>query len=232
MEFIREIIVECFGVFALVFVGGMSLATKAPGLIGAGFAHACILCMGIIIAGPISGGHLNPAVTIPLLMTGKCDKVKGLFYIAAQVGGSVLAALLLMAINPADNLIDLFPHHTNDNINAFHICFLEFLATFFLVIAVFMGIAAGLDERRIGLMVGGTLLAFIQAIGPFTGASLNPCRTLGPAIFTGVLFTELSQWAYYVGPIGGGICAGLFSALFIHKPKIEVIVDPSHSDFD
>ena len=234
MEAARELIVETLGVFALVYVGGSAISTKGTALIGIGFAHALILGLNIIIAGPISGGQLNPAVTLALLITGNLNAIKGVLYIVAQIAGSFLAALCLKFLNPG-GIDGTFPTPTTSalfKINAIQICLLEFIATFFLVMAVFTGIKTGQSERTIALMVGGTLLCFIQAIGPFTGASLNPCRTLGPAVITSYLWNHGSQWAYYVGPLAGGATAGLFSQFLVHSNFGAKKADPKEDGFE
>lgn len=231
MGALKNLIVEAFGVFALVFVGGMAVwsNTLGQGLPQVGLAHGIILGFAIVLGGPISGGQYNPAVTLALALTGDIPIMTGLLYIAAQCGGSFLAAMALFASKP-QSIKDLenakvgakdfslgFPQLA-PRVGVAQAMIFEFTATFFLVLAVYTGVRTKQNERTIAMYVGGILLCFIQVIGPYTGAALNPCRTLGPAVLTGRIFKN-NGWIYYPATLLGGVAAGFFSSLFVHSDE-------------
>lgn len=223
MDIVKSLVVEAFGVFSLVYIGGLGvwLTSLAGGsLTSVGLTHGIILGFVIIVGGPISGGQYNPAVTLALLLTGDIAVIKGLMYMVAQSAGSLLAAVTLTAVKPAiiaDSMSLGFPE-LNPKVSEIQGFILEFTATFFLVLAVYTGIRTNQNERTIALYVGGILLCFIQAIGGLTGAALNPCRVLGPAIVTGKIFSR-GGWVYYPATLLGGAAAGFFSSLFLHSDQ-------------
>jgi len=229
LKYVNSLLVEAFGVFSLCFVGGLAVMSNTnpnplnkffdSNLIGVGFAHAIILGFCICLGGPISGGQFNPAVTCALMLTRDLEIIKGCLYLGAQCAGSLLAGfLLLFAKSPSYKGKDLgYPHYsaaTGSQLTGF---FMEFTATFFLVLAVYTGIRTKRSEIVIGTWVGGILLCMIQVIGPRTGASLNPCRTLGPALFSGAFTRHKGNWLYYAGPLAGGAAAGLLSTFVFHS---------------
>ena len=119
----------------------------------------------------------------------------------------------------------------NPKCNAFQGTALEFIATFVLVMMVFTGIRTKKSEHVMGMYVGLTLFTMINAIGAYTGASLNPARTIGPFTISNgfVPFDSQKQpfTVYYLGPILGGICAGLVSKYVIYNDEtLKVIKGP------
>jgi len=178
----------------------------------------------ICVGGPISGGSFNPAVTIAQMITKDINAVRGAIFMLAQIVGSFLGGLLLLIIEP-DNFTgpDFTSPTLSPNISQFGGIVVEFIATFTLVYMVYTGVRTKKSEIVIGAWVGGALFTMINAIGPLTGASLNPCRTLGPFMVKNgfvPLNTETQPiLVYYVAPILGGICAGLLSKYFIHADK-------------
>jgi glycerol uptake facilitator-like aquaporin len=173
----------------------------------------------IYIGGSVSGGNFNPAVTATLIAIGEMEVTKGLIWMVAQCVGSVLGALaveLLIADSSIDDSIH-YPNMETSNFKPFKGFVAEFFATFFLVYAVVSGIRLGKNELIIGTWVGMSLCFAINSIGGVTGAALNPCRRLGPALIGGKSFNK-GWWVFYAGTFGGGLTAGLL-ANFVTHPK-------------
>jgi aquaporin Z len=156
----------------------------------------------------ISGGHLNPAVTLALLLGRRTNISSATAYIGAQLAGGVVAALLLKAIYPASvtQAASLGTPTISGAISLQQAIVVELVLTFFLVSAVF-GTCINPDAPRVGgFGVGLVLLFDVLVGGPLTGAAVNPARAFGPALVSG-------QWighiVYWVGPIAGGLLAAL-----------------------
>lgn len=178
----------------------------------------------------ISGGHINPAVTIGFLFTRKIYLVRALFYTAAQCAGAVLGAAMLKYLTPTGKNDALGISAPADGVSVYQTVTIESLITFLLVFTVF----ATCDSRRKGFAGSGPLAIGLSITAghlwavPFTGAGTNPARVFGPA-FVGKNWT--AHWAYWAGPLLGGLFAGLlydlvfavnatrakFRALFTHK---------------
>ena len=151
--------------------------------------------------GNISGAHINPAVTLGLLFAGKLEQKLVIPYISSQVVGAITAAILLHII---------FPNHltlgstmpSGSNVQGF---FMEVVLTFILMFVI-LNVVSGSKENGIlaGLIIGGTVTLDILLGGPVTGASMNPARSLGPALISG---NFASLWIYLVAPILGAFIA-------------------------
>ncbi len=212
---------EFIGTFALVFIGGaaiMSSAGSPNGLIVAALAHGVILSIMVTATMRISG-HLNPAVTLAFLSVKRIDPAMAVTYIMAQILGSVIAVYALKGLFPA--AVFAATHGGGQSLVASvsmtQGIVLEAIATFFLVFVVF-GTAVDPAAPKVGgFAIGLTVMADILAIGPLTGGSMNPARSLGPAV--------VSQYfeghaAYWIGPIVGGIAAAmLYDRLFLRRGK-------------
>jgi MIP family channel proteins len=210
---LRRSLAEALGTFALVFIGVGSVAAKFYpdanyGLFGIATAHAIVLAVMITATMAISGGHLNPAVTIGLLVARRTKGQTAAAYIVAQLIGGVLGAAAIKAIFPigVTRPIALGTPAIASNIQLGQAIALEAILTFFLVSAVF-GTCVNPDAPKVGGFAVGLVLWFdILVGGPLTGAAMNPARAFGPALVAG-------QWVahavYWVGPILGGIVAAL-----------------------
>ena len=157
---------------------------------------------------------MNPAVTVGLLVGGKIKAGPALGYIVAQCVGGVVAGWAVMGILPheigAAVVRDGTPALGPVNISAYAGCLAELITTFFLVLAVW-GTAVDPRAPKIGgFGIGLTVTADILAIGPLTGAAMNPARALGPALaalMAGEKYDWANHWIYWVGPVAGGILA-------------------------
>jgi len=217
----RHFLAEFIGVFALVFVGsGAIMAAQqtksASPLLLVATAHGLILSIMVTATMRISG-HLNPAVTIGFLAARRIEPLMAGIYICAQILGAIAAAYMLKATMPAD----LFAATRGGgqaislDVTARQAFVLELIATFFLTFVVF-ATAVDPDAPKVGgFAIGLTVGADILAIGPLTGASMNPARSLGPAVASGIFEGQAVYWA---GPIVGAIFAAvLYDRLFLRR---------------
>ena len=222
----RHFAAEFIGIFALVFVGGASIMSSvmsqsSNGLVVAALAHGIILAIMVTATMRISG-HLNPAVTLGFLVTRRIEPMMATVYIIAQLLGAAVAAYALKAIFPADIAVAarLGGQSIAGEISAGQAILCEFIATFFLVFVVF-GTAVDPAAPKVGgFAIGLTVTADILAIGPLTGASMNPARSFGPAVASGILEGQLIYW---IGPILGAIAAALlYDGLFLRRGREPV----------
>ena len=210
---LRRSVAEALGTFALIFVGVGSVAAKYYpdanyGIFGIATAHAIVLSVMITATMAISGGHLNPAVTIGLLAARRTTGQTAAAYIVAQLIGAVLGALAVKSVFPTGvtRPISLGTPAIAGNLQLSQAIAVEAILTFFLVSAVF-GTCVNPDAPKVGGFAVGLVLLFdILVGGPLTGAAMNPARAFGPALVAG-------QWVahgvYWVGPIVGGLVAAM-----------------------
>ena len=225
---LQKLVAEFLGTFALVFFGAGAICaeqflhgTGGPGLLGIALAHGLAIGVMICAIGHVSGGHFNPAVTMAFWVTKRQSTLEVFGYWIAQVVGGIAAAFFLKAVVPREEawlpVLGGTPDLARD-FTKLPAIGLETLATFFLVFVVF---AAAVDKDSsarpyAGFCIGLTITLGILAIGPYTGASLNPARAFGPALAS-------THWAnqgvYWVGPLAGGFIAGLLhDVLYGKKP--------------
>ena len=224
---------EGVATFGLVFFGPLSiiLAVVAFGsglsiqsIIMISLGHGAAIGLMVYAFGHISGAHINPAVTIPMMITRKLGVKDGIGYIILQLIGAVAAAFTLKTILPdlgakvnfgtQGGPSDLLNH------NAMSALGVEIILTFFLVTVVFL---TAVHKKAVpginGIAIGGIIFLDHLVGVPLTGASMNPARTFGPAVVSG--FWEF-HWIYWVGPIIGGIIAGLImNYLYVKKAEKE-----------
>ncbi|MEO8560874.1 MAG: aquaporin [bacterium] len=219
----RHFAAEFIGIFALVFVGGASIMSAQMAhsnyvLLAAALAHGLILAIMVTATMRISG-HLNPAVTIGFLVTRRIEPMMGALYIVAQIFGAVAAAYALKAVFPHAIGVEtrLGGQAIALDVTMGQAILCEAIATFFLMFAVF-GTAVDPAAPKVGgFAIGLTVSADILAIGPLTGASMNPARSFGPAVVSGIFE---AQAVYWIGPILGAIVAAvLYDRLFLRRGK-------------
>jgi aquaporin Z len=177
---------EFIGTFALVFFGcgAIMINELHPDLIGnVGIATTFGLIVMIMIysLGNVSGAHINPAVSIAFVLANKLEKNKAVFYIISQVFGAIFASFLLFLILPETTTLG----QTNPNIFIISAFIVEFLASFFLMLVI-LNVATGHKETGImaGVAIGALILIEALIFGPLTGASMNPARSIGPALIS------------------------------------------------
>jgi aquaporin Z len=201
----KALLAEFIGTAALIFVGAGSVAVGVGGVIGAAFAHGLIVAGFAYAYGPISGTHINPAVTFGLALSGAIAWADAAAYWVAQaLGGIAGAGLLFYVLGGAES--GLGATTLAAGVSTGQAIAIEAALTFLLVNAVLHTAVKDPGNRLAGVAIGFTLAAAILMGGPLTGASLNPARTLGPAVFTGTL--DL-LWVYVAGTFLGAAAAAL-----------------------
>jgi aquaporin NIP len=205
----RRAAAEGLGVFALVFAGCGAIIAEAErpgalGTVGIALVFGLIVMAMVYATGHLSGAHLNPAVTAAFVLTRHFPRTEAVAYIAAQALGALVAAALLAAIWPSDpaSLGATLP--TVGLGSAF---VYEAVLTAFLMFVI---MAVATDTRAVGaaaaIAIGGTVGLDALFGGPITGASMNPARSLGPALVAG----ELSDlWLYLLAPLLGAALGAL-----------------------
>jgi aquaporin-4 len=232
----RAWLAEAIGTYCLVFFGPLAIALAVghfskgsvfdiQDLIMISLAHGGAIGLMVYAFGHVSGAHFNPAVTISMLVTKRISIKEAIPYIISQIIGAIVAAASLKAIIPEIGGAVNFgtqpgPSDLIQNSVASGIA-VEAILTFFLVTVIFMtAVHKKAPAGMYGLAIGG-MIFLIHLVGvPLTGASVNPARTLGPAIISGYWTNHLMYW---VGPIVGAVIAGLImNYIFVKKTENEV----------
>ena len=215
----KALVAEFVGTFAFVFVGMGVIASNylnsgQTGLTGIALAHGLAIAVMVSVTAPISGGHLNPAVTIGLFFAQKIDALNSIGYVIAQCLGSIVAAIMIKLVVPVSALraVTMGTPALGRGINPGMGLLAEIILTFFLVLVVY-GTAVDYRAPKVGgLFIGLTVALDILAGGPISGAAMNPARHLGPALLGGGL---KDIWLYWLGPVIGGIlAASLYKRVF------------------
>ncbi|WP_276485695.1 aquaporin Z [Paraflavitalea pollutisoli] len=215
----QKCMAEFFGTFVLVFIGtgAAVLAGTHVGFLGIAFAFGLSVLTMAYAIGHISGCHLNPAITISMLATGKIPSKDALGYIIAQIAGAIVgsALLWLIASGKADYTIAA-NGLGQDGVEAGspdHYSLTSGLVAEIALTAIFLLVVHGTTSKNnsntahAGIAIG-LALTMIHIVGiPVTGVSVNPARSIGPAIFVGgAAISHL--WVFIVGPIIGGLIGG------------------------
>jgi aquaporin Z len=229
----RKYLAEFIGTFVLVFggVGSAVLAGDKIGFLGVSIAFGLTLLTMAYAIGSISGCHINPAVTVGLLVSRKIDVQDAAGYIVAQVLGAIVAAALLLLIaqgaaagyDPAVAGFGAngYGDHSPGRYNLVSALLTEIILTFILVFTVLGSTDAKAPANFAGIPIG-FVLALIHLVGiPVTNTSVNPARSIGPAIFVGGwALTQL--WLFIVAPIGGALIAALvYRAIFAEAKVVD-----------
>ena len=202
----RKLAAECFGTFALVFAGTGAIVINDVS--GGAITHAGIaLTFGLIVlamiftVGEISGAHLNPAVTVSLAVAGRFERRLVIPYCLSQLVGAFGASLVLKV---------LFPQHATLGATlpagaVLQSFVLETILTLILMVVI-LSLFSGSGEKRViaAIAIGAVIALEAMFAGPICGASMNPARSLAPAVMSGQL---QSLWVYVVAPILGAVLA-------------------------
>ena len=228
----NKYLAEFVGTFVLVFAscGSAVLAGDKIGFLGVALAFGLSLLAMVYAIGPISGCHINPAVTVGILVTRKMDAKYASGYIVAQILGAIVAsALLLLIVKGAPNGYDPavagfaangYGDHSPGNYSLQSAFLVEIVLTFFLVFTVLGATDIKAPVGFAGIAIG-FVLTLIHLVGiPVTNTSVNPARSIGPAVFVGGW--ALSQlWLFIIAPLIGAVIAAVVYNL-THRPG-EVI---------
>jgi MIP family channel proteins len=216
----RKYLAEAIGTFALIFIG-VGAIQNTDNLLTLALANGLAFAVMALAVGSISGGHLNPAVTIGAWVGGRISTAEAGKYWIAQLLGATLAGLLVYFLFGKGVVILGTPGLTAKASYLQGIA-IEAVATFFLVFVYF---GTGIDSHTPelgGWAVGLTVTIGILVAAPFTGGALNPARAFGPALASGdLLFNGWSYFGnhlvYWIGPLLGGAVAGLISGRYLLK---------------
>lgn len=220
---------EFFGTFVLVFIGCGSavIAGGQIGILGISLAFGLAFLSMVYAIGPVSGCHINPAITISMLFAGKINAKDSMGYILAQILGAIVAAGILWVI--ASDLEGYtvaqkglgqngYADHSPNGYGLMAALIAEIILTFIFLLVYFGSTSDSAPKGFAGLAIGVSLV-FIHMVGlPITGTSVNPARSIGPAIIAGgEALTQL--WLFIIAPIAGGILAAIVWKYIIAAKK-------------
>jgi len=216
-----KLIAEFIGTFAFVFIGAGAAAVAGdgvglPGIAAIALAHGLTIMVFAFAYGSVSGGHMNPAVTVGVLAAGAMSARDALGYVVGQLVGGIAGALLLEAVlgGAATGLgMPQLAHNLTLGVTTVTITpeagfVIEAVLAFFLVTTVLSTAVAGRAGNLAPLAIGMTLTLNIIMGGALTGAAFNPARALGPMVATG---NYGDAWLYMTAPLVGAVIAA-----FVH----------------
>ena len=231
----KKYLAEMVGTFVLVFggVGSAVLAGSHIGFLGVSFAFGLSLLAMVYTIGPISGCHINPAVTLGVLMAKKIGVKDAAAYVVAQIAGAIIASgVILFVARGAAAGYDVataglgangFGAHSPEGYSLGAALVAEIVLTMFLVVTVLGSTDIKAPVGFAGVAIG-LVLTLIHLVGiPITNTSVNPARSIGPALFVGGWAIE-QLWLFIVAPlIGAAIAAVVYGAMSI---PAEIITTP------
>ncbi len=204
----RKYISESIGTFSMVFcgTGAMTINEVTGGdvtHVGIAITWGLIVMAMIYAFGEISGAHFNPAVTIAFAYAKKFAWKEVPKYIIAQCIGAIVASAILLFLFPKSEFLG----GTIPTVDALRAFILELLLTYFLIVVI-INVSTGSKEigTMAGIAIGGVVLLEAMFAGPITKASMNPARSLGPALLSG---HWEHQWLYFTAPVVGALLAVL-----------------------
>ncbi|MFG3552920.1 MIP/aquaporin family protein [Micromonospora sp. NPDC047557] len=218
MDDARRAAAEFLGTLLLVFFGvGAAVAARVQGgVVVVALAFGFVMLALVYTIGPLSGSHVNPAVTLGVLLSGKISVIGAVAYWIAQFAGAAVAGFLLWALtrwgDVADQTGALGSNGYGAHINRGGAAVLEIVLTFLFVLVILVVTSRSENPGVAGVAIG-LALAATQLVGvTLTGAAVNPARAFGPAVFEGG--TALRQlWVFIVFPLLGGALAALVAPL-------------------
>jgi aquaporin NIP len=215
---VRALVAELIGTFALVFAGAGAIMvddkTHALGHVGVAITFGLVIMVMIYAVGHVSGAHFNPAVSFAFALTRHFSWTKLLGYWVAQAAGALIAAAILRgSLGNRAHIGATLPAGSQGQ------AFLwEAILTFFLMFVI---LSVATDTRAVGeaaaIAIGGTVGLDAMFGGPITGASMNPARSLGPALVSGDLH---ALWVYLLAPLVGAAIGG-FAYQFVRREEVR-----------
>jgi len=227
MESSRKYVAEFIGTLVLVFMGCGSAvflgATTDTGHLAVALAFGLSIVAMAYAIGSISGCHINPAVSLSMLMRGKMSVVEFVGYVISQVLGAIAGAGLLQLILNMSNLTDYTGGLGTNGLANTGIAggFIVEVVLTFIFVFVILGVTSESSKGNVAGIVIGLSLAFVHIVGiPLTGTSVNPARSIGPAIFAGGdALTDL--WVFIAAPLVGAALAAIVFGVLKGKAKAD-----------
>ena len=225
----KKYLSEIIGTFVLVLFGCGVAAFTGADIVATSLAFGLAIIALAYVIGPVSGCHVNPAITLSMLIDKRISLKDAILYLISQVIGAFLGSLLLMYIIKSANIGTVefvglgqngFGEGNGIGINMLCALVVEVVLTFVFVFAV-LGVTADEKKSSVAPIVIGLTLAFVHLLGiKLTGTSVNPARSLAPAaLMGGEAFEQV--WVFIVGPFVGAILAALVYK-FIKVPETTV----------
>lgn len=227
----RRLTAEFIGTAMLIFFGAGTAVASEGNLIAIALAHGLTIMVVAYAFGGISGAHINPMVTTVLALTGRFPRSELPAYAGVQLLGGIVGAFAILASHGADAVSKgLGSTELAEGVGWGGGLAAEALGAFILVLAIH---ALAVDVRAPGQVagfgIGLSLAVAILTVGPLTGASLNPARTLGPYVVKAI-YGEGAPWdqflLYVIGPIVGGLVAALAYNYIARPPAIPSADEP------
>eukprot|EP01112_Ceratiomyxa_fruticulosa_P009289 TRINITY_DN2420_c0_g1_i2.p1 TRINITY_DN2420_c0_g1~~TRINITY_DN2420_c0_g1_i2.p1 ORF type:complete len:247 (+),score=39.32 TRINITY_DN2420_c0_g1_i2:229-969(+) len=190
-------------------------------MIAIAMAHGFVIAALVFASAPISGGMLNPVVTLGMILTGNISIRKGVAYIIAQFSGGIAGAGLLAVSFNATLRGNLGSHDIGNGVDVFGGIVIEFMLTFVLLFVIFSTAVYKKGNVQLAPLAIGLVVFVDHLVGlPFTGASMNPARTLAPAVVT-QHFDHI--YIYFIGPpLGAAAASLLYHFLYLRKYRDEL----------
>ena len=227
----KKYLAEALGTFALVLFGCgaatiASVTESGPegiGILGIALAFGFSVLAMVYTIGPISGCHINPAISIAMLAAGKLSAKDTVGYVISQCIGAIAAAGLLYVLATGSAGFSMPEWGLGANgwgpgylgeYDMKSALIAEFAFTFLFLMVIFGATAKNASPMMAGLAIGISLTLIHMVAIPITGTSVNPARSLGPALFAGGMALQ-QLWLFIVAPIAGGLCAALVRKIFL-----------------
>lgn len=218
----KKYICESIGTMMLtLFACGVAVilgCNSVPGVVGTSLSFGLVIVAAAYSFGNISGCHINPAVSISLTVAGKMEVKECIKYVISQIVGAFLGSLLLWACLGQREALGANGFGVTNDITPWIALLVEVILTFFFTVTI-LGVTDKKENSQISGIVIGFTLTLVHLFGiPFTGTSVNPARSLAPAVLQGG--DALKQvWVFLLAPIAGAILAGLFYKFILKTDK-------------
>ncbi|MDP7979977.1 aquaporin [Bacillus sp. WLY-B-L8] len=214
-EFIGTFVLVLFGTGVAVIGGGI----EGIGTLGIAMAFGLSIVAMAYSIGTVSGCHINPAVSVAMFINKRIDATELIYYVLAQIAGALLGTVTLITILKSTTLsLDNLGQNSFGSLDVCGAFLVEFILTFVFILVIVAVTGKQGNPALAGLVIGFTLV-LVHLLGiPLTGTSVNPARSIAPAIFVGG--EALSQlWVFIVAPILGGIVAALVGKFILNTEK-------------
>lgn len=219
----KKALAEFIGTFVLVFIGPSAAVLgggiHGVGILGIAMAFGLALMAMCYSIGTISGCHINPAVSVAMFINKRISLSELIYYIISQIlGGIVASAALFLILKSGHMPLNNFGQNSFGHFNAAGVFLVEFLLTFIFVLVILTITGRKGNTIVTGIVIGLTLTA-VHLVGiPVDGTSVNPARSIGPALFAGGV--ALSQlWVFIVAPIASAILSSIISIFILDTEK-------------